>query len=198
MTKVVQANPKQDSKVMVIVGILSVVIPVVVALLLYVPQTGKLGNLNVSFLPTLNAVFNSFAALFLITGYFFIKKQNIKGHRLMMIGAFIVSSLFLVSYVIYHFQAPSTKFGDVNADGIVDAVELAAVGLSRSIYVVILLSHIVLAAIVVPFVLLSIYFGLTNQVVKHKKLSKWTFPIWLYVAITGVVVYLMISPYYAH
>jgi putative membrane protein len=198
MTKVAQANPKQDSKIMIAVAVLSVAIPLVVAVLLYIPQTGKLGDLNVSFLPTLNAVLNSFTALCLIVGYYFVKNKNVKGHRIMMVSAFVASSLFLVSYVLYHFQAPSTRYGDINGDGVVDAVELAAAGVTRTVYFVILLSHIVLAAIVVPFVLLSIYFGLTNQVDRHRKLSKWTFPIWLYVAITGVVVFLMISPYYAH
>jgi putative membrane protein len=198
MTKIAQANPKQNNKIMILVAVLSVAIPVVVAVLLYIPQTGKLGDFNVSFLPTLNAVLNSFTALCLIAGYYFVKNKNVKGHRTMMVSAFVASSLFLVSYVLYHFQAPSTRYGDINADGVVDAAELAAAGATRAVYFVILLSHIVLAAIVVPFVLLSIYFGITNQVVRHRKLSKWTFPIWLYVAITGVVVYLMISPYYAH
>jgi putative membrane protein len=197
MTKILEA-PKNDSKYLVTIGVLSVAIPVVVAILLFIPQTGKLGDLDVSFLPFLNAILNSSTALLLVVGYFFIKKRNINLHRTLMLSAFALSSVFLVSYVIYHFQAPSTRFGDINGDGIVDAVEIAQAGFMRTAYLVLLLTHIVTAAIIVPFVLLSIYFGITNQVARHQKISKWTFPLWLYVAVTGVVVYLMISPYYAH
>ncbi len=197
MTKILEA-PKNDNKYLVTIGILSVAIPLVVAILLFIPQTGKLGDLDVSFLPFLNAVLNSSTALLLVAGYGFIKKRNKNLHRTMMLAAFALSSLFLVSYVIYHFQAPSTRFGDLNGDGIVDATEIAQAGATRIVYLVLLLTHIVTAAIIVPFVLLSIYFGLSNQVDKHRKISKWTYPLWLYVAVTGVIVYLMISPYYAH
>ncbi|SDK39387.1 putative membrane protein [Catalinimonas alkaloidigena] len=185
-----------DNRVLILIGVLSVAIPVVVAFLLFVPQTGKMGDFDVSFLPHLNAVLNSATALLLIAGYLFIRKHRIRQHQTMMISAFVLSSLFLVSYVVYHFQAPSTHFGDTNADGVVDAVEAAAVGGVRYAYLILLLTHIVLAAVIVPFVLLSIYFGWTDQRQRHRKVSRWTFPMWLYVAVTGVIVYLMISPYY--
>jgi putative membrane protein len=197
MTQLLEA-PKNDRKYLVTIGVLSVAIPIVVAILLFIPQTGKLGDLDVSFLPRLNATLNSATALLLVLGFAFVKKGNINLHRTMMISAFALSSVFLVSYVIYHFQAPSTRFGDINGDGVVDAAEIAQAGLLRMVYLVLLLTHIVTAAIIVPFVLLSIYFGITNQVGRHRKISKWTFPLWLYVAVTGVVVYVMISPYYAH
>jgi putative membrane protein len=193
--------PNQDRSqrmVMAIIATLSIAIPLVVALLLYIPQTGNLGAVDVSFLPVLNATLNSATAICLIIGYVLTKQGKYYAHRSMMLSAFTLSSIFLVSYVIYHFQAASTKFGDLDHNGLVDAIELAKVGSMRTIYFVLLLSHIVLAACIVPLVLLSIYFGLTRQFDKHKKVSKFTFPLWLYVAITGVVVYLLISPYYNH
>lgn len=182
MNHPVEISDKQNNIYLIIIGILSVTVPVLVAVLMFMPQTGKMGDLNVSFLPHLNAVLNSATAIALISGYTFIKKGNTRYHTTAMITAFVLSSLFLISYVIYHYQAPSTKF--------------LGEGFIRGIYFLILITHIILAAIVVPFVLLSIYFAITKQFIKHKKIVKWTFPIWLYVAITGVIVYLMISPYY--
>lgn len=171
-------------------------IPVVVALLLAVPQTGKLGAVDVSWVPGVNALLNSATALCLIAAFVMIKKGDILNHRRLMLTAFSLSSVFLVLYVLYHFQAPSTRFGDVDKNGILDAAELASVGIMRYIYLFILLTHILLAVVIVPMVLFSIYFGLTNQVIKHKRISKYTFPTWLYVAVSGVMVYIMISPYY--
>jgi putative membrane protein len=165
-----------------VIGFLSVAIPVVVAILLFLPQTGKLGDLDVSFLPHLNAVLNSATALSLVFGFYFVKNGMVQYHRMSMFSAVGLSSLFLVSYVIYHFQAPHTSFGGV--------------GVIRSVYFLILITHIILAAVVVPFVLLSIYFAISGQIDRHKKIVKFTFPIWLYVAVTGVVVYFMIKPYY--
>lgn len=171
-----------DSKYFIIIAVLSVVVPLLVSFLLFVPQTGKLGNVDVSFLPKLHALLNSLTAVALITGYYFIKKGNIRFHRFSMVTAIVLSAFFLVSYVTYHFQAPPTKFGGE--------------GLIRGIYYFILLTHIVLAAVIVPLVLLSVYFAISNQLARHKRIARWTFPLWLYVAITGVVVYFMISPYY--
>lgn len=179
----VDVSKKKNNIYLISIGALSVAIPIVVSLLIFIPQTGRLGDLNVSFLPHLNAVLNSATAFSLIAGYVFIKKGNRQYHTTAMITAFALSTLFLVSYVVYHFQAPPTKFG---GDGLI-----------RGIYFIILITHIILAAIVVPFVLLSIYFAASKQFIKHRKIVKWTFPIWLYVAVTGVIVYLMISPYYA-
>ncbi len=113
-----------------------------------------------------------------------------------MLIAFCLSSLFLISYVIYHYHGPQTKYGDIDHNLALDAAEIAAVGFTRTIYYIILFTHIILAAVVVPFVLFAIYFGISNQLGKHVKIVKWTFPIWLYVAVTGVIIYLMISPYY--
>jgi putative membrane protein len=107
-----------------------------------------------------------------------------------------LSSVFLVSYILFHYFAPETKYGDINHDGILNALEIEQAGNLRYLYYVILITHIILAAGVLPIILLSFYRGLMNQVELHKKIVRFTFPIWLYVTFTGVIVYLMISPYY--
>lgn len=173
---------KNDRIYLTIIGIVSILIPVVVALLLFIPQTGNLGDLDVSFLPHLNAVLNSATSIALIAGFYFIKTENIALHRTAMLTAFGLSSIFLVSYVIYHFQGTHTTYPDSPL---------------KAVYLTILITHIILATVVVPFVLISIYFAITNQISRHKRIVKYTFPIWLYVAVTGVIVYLMISPYYS-
>lgn len=170
-----------DKKVLTIIAVLSVAIPVVVAILFYMPKSGQ-ADVDVSFLPTLHAILNSLTAIALIVGYFQVKRNNVKGHRAAMLVAFGLSAVFLVSYVTYHFLGERTIYGGE--------------GLLKYIYYFILLTHIVLAVAIVPLVLLSVYYGISNQLAKHRKISKWTFPIWLYVAVTGVLVYLMISPYY--
>jgi putative membrane protein len=108
------------------------------------------------------------------------------------------SVIFLVMYVAYHMSADSTKFGDLDHNGIVDATELAAVGSMRLVYFLILITHIILSIIIIPMVLFTYVRALSRDFDRHKKLARITFPIWLYVAITGVVVYLMIAPYYAN
>ncbi|WP_226390551.1 DUF420 domain-containing protein [Penaeicola halotolerans] len=172
-----------DKKYSRLIAIVSVLIPIVVAVLLFVPAKLSLSAEWVYLLPKINAVINSLTSVLLILGFIFIKKKMINQHRAVMSSAFVLGALFLVSYVVYHASAPSTSFGGEGA--------------IRTIYYVVLLSHILLAAIVVPFVLFAFYFALTQKIEKHKKIVKWTFPIWLYVSVTGVIVYLMISPYYS-
>lgn len=191
-----QLTAKSNNYYLILIGVLSIAVPVLVAVLFYMPRTGKLIDLDVYFLPKLNAVLNSATAIALISGYYFIKSGKQRYHITAMITAFGLSTIFLLSYVTYHMAQGHVKYGDIDGDGLLSAAELAEVGIMRIIYLVVTLSHIVLAAIIVPFVLLSVYFGWTKQYNKHRKLSKWTFPMWLYVAVTGVIVFLMISPYY--
>jgi putative membrane protein len=148
------------------------------------------------YLPLLNAVLNGSCSVLLITSLYFIKQGKIQTHKKINITAFCFSSLFLVSYILFHYLAPETRYGDLDGDGQLSAAEIATSGNVRYIYYFILTSHIILAAGVLPLILLSFYRGLKLEVEKHKKLTRWTFPIWLYVTVTGVVVYLMISPYY--
>lgn len=164
-----------------LINVLAVAIPLVVAILLGIRQKADLGSWT-KVLPHLNAVINSLTAILLVIGLLFIQSKNIVAHRRTMTAAFALGSLFLVSYVLYHLSNESTSFGGS--------------GLIRPIYYFLLISHIVLSVVVVWFVLRAVYFAYSNQIAEHKKAVRWAFPIWLYVSITGVVVYLLISPYY--
>lgn len=144
-----------------------------------------------------NAVINSIVAVLLIAGLFIVKQKNYKIHRAIMISAILLSVLFLLSYIGHHLLAGDTKYGDLNHDGILSIDEKALAGNLRMVYYFILLTHIPLAAIILPFILFTAYRALTGEYEKHKKLVRITWPVWFYVAVTGVVVYLMISPYYS-
>ncbi|HRG81734.1 MAG TPA: DUF420 domain-containing protein [Chitinophagaceae bacterium] len=143
-----------------------------------------------------NAVINSMVALSLILALLAIKQGKQMLHRNIMLAAMVLSLLFLLSYICHHLFAGETRFGDINHDGTVDALEKAAVGNSRIIYYIILGTHIPLAGIILPFILFSAYRALTGDFARHKKLARITWPVWFYVAVTGVIVYWMISPYY--
>ncbi len=143
-----------------------------------------------------NAIINSLVALSLILALVAIKQGKQTLHRNIMLAAMVLSLLFLLSYICHHLFAGETRFGDVNHDGIVDALEKAAVGNSRIIYYIILGTHIPLAGIILPFILFTAYRALTGDFARHKKLARITWPIWFSVAITGVLVYWLISPYY--
>ena len=143
-----------------------------------------------------NAVINSMVALSLILALLAIKQGKQMLHRNIMLAAMALSLFFLLSYICHHLFAGETRFGDINHDGTVDALEKAAVGNSRIIYYIILGTHIPLAGIILPFILFSAYRALTGDYLRHKKLARITWPVWFYVAVTGVIVYWMISPYY--
>lgn len=147
-------------------------------------------------LPALNAFLNGTCTVLLLFSLWAIKRRNIELHRRLNVSAFVLSSLFLLSYVTAHYFIPDTKYGDVDHDGVMSIAEAAAVAGIKPVYIFILLTHIFLAVLVLPMILLSFYYGLTDQREKHKKLTRYSYPVWLYVTITGVVVYLMISPYY--
>jgi len=136
----------------------------------------------VNFLPKLNAMINATCSVLLLLSLYFIKQKSILVHKKINIVAFCLSSIFLISYIVFHWLVEETHYPE-NAP-------------MRSFYYIILISHIILAAVVLPLILLSFYRGLQMQVEKHKKLVRYAFPVWLYVTITGVLVYLMISPYY--
>ncbi len=177
----------------------SIIIPLVVAILF----TVKLKDFGIhveplSYLPPIYASINAATALFLIIGVLAIKNRKRKLHESMMTLAIACSVVFLIMYVAYHMSAEPTKYGDINADGLLDASELATAGAMRMVYFFILISHIILSVAIIPLVLFTYVRALAEQFDKHKKLAKITFPIWLYMAITGVVVYLMISPFYAN
>jgi putative membrane protein len=149
------------------------------------------------FLPKLNAILNGTCSVLLLLSLYFIKKGNIAVHKRINIAAFCLSSLFLLSYILFHYLMKNDiRYGDINGDGRLSDAEVLAAGSIRYVYYIILITHIILAAGVLPLILLTFYRGLQMQVEMHKKLARWTFPIWLYVTVTGVIVYLMIVPYY--
>jgi len=170
-----------DKKVFQIIMALSIVVFGVVVVLYSLPKQDYIPEWAKS-LPLLNALINGTCSMLLVSSLMAIKRKNIHLHKKLNITTFVLSSLFLVSYIIFHSFGVETKFPVDNP--------------IRPIYLFILLTHIILAAIVLPLVLVSFYFGLTGKIDRHRKVSKFTFPVWLYVTVTGVVVYLMISPYY--
>ena len=139
---------------------------------------------------------NAGTAVVLVVALFFIKKGQIRQHRQAIYVAMLLSLLFLLSYVAYHFTTPETLYGDANRDGILTAEEKAATGGMRTAYLVLLLSHITLAGGSLPFILFTFIRGFTFQVEQHKRMARWVFPVWLYVAITGPICYFMLMPYY--
>ena len=146
--------------------------------------------------PKFSAIINGLTSIVLIASFLSIKNKKVEWHRAFNYTAMGLSGLFLVLYIATHYFFPDTRFGDLNHDLVVDEAEKAAAGSTRYIYLFILITHITLAATVLPMVLLSFHYGKTNNVVKHRRLTRISFPMWLYVTITGVIVYLMISPYY--
>lgn len=177
--------------------ILSLAIPLVVALLMVV----KLKDLGfdvkpLSFLPPIYATINGITAVVLVTAVWAIKNGKQDLHEKLMKFAICLSVAFLAMYVAYHMTSESTAFGDVNHDGVADAIEKAKVGSIRYLYYFILLTHILLSVIIIPFVLLTYVRALSKSFLRHKKLARITYPMWLYVAVTGVIVYVMISKYY--
>ncbi len=186
---------KNDKKARNLIFLFSVVLFAAIVLLSRVNIHTNLG-FDVHLFAKANAIINSLVALFLIGALIAVKLKNYRLHRNIMLSALMLSVLFLVSYVCHHLFAGDTKFGDVNHDEILSITEKENVGTSRVIYYFILGTHVPLAGIILPFILFSAYRGLTGEFAKHKKLARITWPIWFYVAVTGVLVYWMISPYY--
>ncbi|MDP5044402.1 MAG: DUF420 domain-containing protein [Leeuwenhoekiella sp.] len=173
--------------------ILSIAIPVAVALLFTVriPGVARLG-----FLPPIYAAINGLTAVLLIFAVVQIKKGNRVAHEKIMKTCIGLSVVFLVLYVVYHATSDSTMFGDTNLDGVLSDAENASIGSFKYVYYFILISHILLSIGVIPFVLVTYVRATLGKFKLHRKIARITFPIWLYVAVTGVVVYFMIFPYY--
>ena len=175
------------------IWIVSIAIPVAVAILFTVriPGVERMG-----FLPPIYASVNALTAVVLIIALFQIKKGNRKAHERFMKVAIGLSVLFLLMYVAYHMTSDSTKFGDTNGDGLLSNIESSALGSIKYTYYFLLFSHILLSVTVIPFVLVTYVRAINGDFKIHKKIARVTFPLWLYVAVTGVIVFLMISPYY--
>ncbi|WP_047418974.1 DUF420 domain-containing protein [Cellulophaga sp. Hel_I_12] len=175
------ALEKREKEFNKLITIVSIIVPVVVAILF----TVKLPNVNsLSFLPPIYASINGITAVLLVLAVFAIKNGNRKVHQNLMTTCIGLSLVFLIMYIGYHMTSDSTKFGGE--------------GLIKYLYYFILITHIILSIVIIPLVLRTYAKAYLKKFEEHRKLAKITFPIWLYVAITGVIVYIMISPYYVH
>lgn len=176
-----------------LITILSIAIPLAVAIVFGV----KIEGYDFSFLPPIYASINAITVIILLFALWAIlKKKNMQLHRKLMRLAISCSILFLLGYITYHITSDSTPYGDTNHDGVRSAEEAKAVAGSFLIYVFILTSHIILSISLIPLVLLTYLQAYIGKFDRHKKMARYAFPVWLYVAVTGVVVFLMISPYY--
>lgn len=177
-------SPQKDKVVVPLIITLSVLVPLAVAALLLFPNVFKLEmGIDRGTLPAFHALLNGTTALLLMLGLYFISRKRITAHRTVMLTAFSLSAVFLVSYVISKLNADPIPYGGE--------------GIWRYLYFFVLISHIVLSIPVLPLAMFAIYRGLNMENRKHKRIVRWTFPIWLYVAITGVLVYLFMQPYYS-
>jgi putative membrane protein len=165
-----------------LIWILTTAIISLITVAFSIPKLAILKGHNFSYLPLVNAVLNSITFIFLALAFIAIRQKNIQRHRNFIFSAFTATTLFLVCYLLYHYSTPSTKYG---GDGPL-----------RYIYFFLLITHIILAVVIVPLALITIGRGLNMEVPLHKKIARWTMPIWMYVSLTGVIVYLLISPYY--
>ncbi len=186
---------KNDTKAKWLITIFSVVVFSAITLLSRYKLDVNLG-FNVHIFATINAFINSLIAVLLVAALVAVKNQKYLLHKRLMMTALVLSVIFLVSYIAHHLLAGEAKFGDANHDGLVSDAEKALVADSRGIYYFILGTHILLAALILPFILFTSYRALTADYPAHKKLARITWPLWFYVAVTGPVVYWMISPYY--
>jgi putative membrane protein len=186
---------KNDKLAYILIGVFSVVVFVVVTFLSKFTLDVEL-PFDKHIFALINAVINSAVAVLLIAGLIAIKQKNYTLHKSIMLTAMVLSLLFLVTYIAHHLLAGEAKFGDANFDGIVDDAEKAVLGNTRPFYLILVGTHIVLAATSLPFILWTAYRALTSDFAAHKNLAKKVWPIWFYVAVTGPIVYLMIKQYY--
>lgn len=186
---------KNDKKAHWLIWIFSAIVFVAITVLDRITLQVDLG-FDPHIFAKISASVNSLVAVLLVIALVFVKQKKFEWHRKTMLFTMFLSVLFLVFYIAHHLFTGETKYGDLNHDGLLSADEKGLAGSLRYIYYFIISTHITLAGIVMPFVLYSAYRGLTAEYAQHKKLVRYTFPIWLYVAVSGVVVYLMISPFY--
>jgi len=186
---------KNDKKANLLIITFSAIVFAAVVLLSRFQLKVDLG-FDVHLFAQANALINSLVALILVIALVAVKQKAFTLHRNLMLTAMLLSVLFLVSYICHHLFAGETRFGDLDHNGVLSEEEKTAAGSARIIYYVLLGTHIPLAGIILPFILYTAYRALTGDYARHKKLAKITWPVWFYVAVTGVIVYLMIKRYY--
>jgi len=186
----------KEKNLTVPIVVLSIAIPLAVAFLIMVPQVKINPGFNTHSLPLFHAILNAITAILLLASLYFIKNKKILAHKRANLTAVTLSTIFLVSYVIYHASNPSVRLGDLNHDGILSEKEKILAGSARYVYYFVLSSHIILSGVIVPLVLFTLQRAFSEKFDRHKKLARITWPVWFYVAVSGVVVYIMINPYY--
>jgi len=186
---------KNDRRAYWLIGIFSLIVFCVVAVLGKI-QVDVDAGFDIHLFARLNAIINSLVAILLVAALISVKNKYYKMHRGLMYTALILSVFFLVFYIAHHLLAGEAKFGDINKDGLLSEAEKMQSGSARYVYYIILATHIFLAAIIMPFVLFTAYRALVAEWPTHKRLARYTWPLWFYVAVTGPIVYLFISPYY--
>jgi putative membrane protein len=188
---------KNDKRAKILIGVFSFIVFAAVTLLGRYNLAGKVSlPFDVHVFALANAVINGTVGLLLVAGLLLVKQKKYQQHKQVMLTAMVLSVLFLVSYICHHLFAGEAVYGETDGVKGLNADELAAVGSKRMIYLLILITHIPLAGIGLPFILFAAYRALTGEYEKHKKLVRIIWPVWFYVAVTGVVIYLMIQPYY--
>lgn len=186
---------KNDSKARYLIFSVSIIVFIAIVILSKVELKAGL-PFNVHVFAFANAVINSMVAICLLTALLVVNKGKYKLHRNIMVAAITLSVLFLLSYIAHHLLSGETKYGDIDHNGIITEAEKQVAGNARYVYYFLLITHIPLAALILPLILFTAYRGLTGEYNRHKKLARITWPVWFYVAISGVIVYTMIQPYY--
>lgn len=186
---------RNDKKARIAIWIISIVLLLIIGGMLRVHIDANIG-FDPHYFAAANALLNGAVVLLLITGLIMVRRGKYLMHKKIMLIALILSVLFLASYVAHHLLTGETKFGDLDHNGMLDGEEKILAGNLRYVYYFILLTHIPLAAAVLPFILFTTYRALSGNYKGHKKLAHITWPIWMYVAMTGVAVYFLIRPYY--
>ncbi len=188
---------KNDKIARIFIIIVSLIVFAVVASLSRIAPPPFPFDFDVHIFALINSIINSVVAVLLVLGLVTARQKKFMLHKKVMIAAIILSILFLVFYIGHHLFAGDTKFGDINHDNVVSETEKAAIGALRYFYYFILITHIILAAIILPFILFTAYRALTGEYGRHRKIARYTWPLWFYIALTGVIVYWMIAPYYS-
>jgi len=189
---------KNDARAKWLIGLFSVIVFAVVTVLGRYNLAGQVTlPFDVHLFAAINATINATVSVLLLAGLVTIRQRKYLLHKRLMMTAMVLSVLFLLSYIGHHLLAGETMYGETDGIPGLSEAEKAATGSMRTIYLIILLTHIPLAGLALPFILFAAYRALTGEYQQHRKLVKWVWPVWFYVAITGVIVYFMISPYYS-
>jgi len=187
---------KNDKQANIIIGLFSVIVFVAITFLSKFTINVEL-PFDKHLFALINALLNTTVAFLLVLALVAVKQKKYQLHKNLMTTALVLSLLFLVTYIAHHLLAGEARYGDTNFDGIVSLEEKAVAGNMRAFYLIVLTTHIILAALILPFILFTTYRALTGEFEAHKKIAKRTWPLWFYVAVTGPMVYMMIKPYYS-